>query len=151
MSEIKLDIALPDDRPAIAKVLADPLVRQRAHLLVMPDPTAVAMLMDSVHLLTIRYDGRVVGIITLDRVSTDCWELGYLLNRADWGRGIMTTAVGLLCDRLKPGTQLTATVDNENVASQRVLIKNGFTRVRDDGERGIWIYKRDLRQSNIRV
>ena len=145
MPAIKLNIATPEDSPAIAQILTDPLVRQRAHLLVVPDPTAVAMLMHSVHLLTVRCDGRVVGIITLDRVSADCWELGYLLNRADLGQGIMTTAVGHLLDRLKPGTQLRATVDNDNVASQRVLVKNGFNQVRNDGERGMWCFKKDLR------
>lgn len=141
MSEIKLNMATPDDGPTIAQILTDPLVRQRAHLLVVPDPTAVAMLMNSVHLLTIHCDDRVVGIITLERVSADCWELGYLLNRADWGRGIMTTAVGHLLDRLKPGTRLKAIVDDDNVASQRVLAKNGFIRVSDDGERGSWLFK----------
>lgn len=145
MSAIKLNMATPDDSPAIAQILTDPLVRQRAHLLVVPDPTAVAMLMNSVHLLTIRYNDRVVGIITLERVGEDCWELGYLLNRADWGQGIMTTAVGRLIDRLKPGTQLKATVDNDNVASQQVLVKNGFSQVCNDGEQGTWCLKKDLR------
>ena len=145
MSEIELNMATIDDAPAIAHILTDPLVRQRAHLLVIPDPAAVTMLMASVHLLAIRRAGRVVGIITLDRVSEKCWELGYLLSRSDWGHGIMTTAVGLLLERLRLGTQLTATVDNGNVASQRVLAKNGFVRVGDDGERGTWRYKKDLR------
>lgn len=145
MPEIELNMATIDDAPAIAHILTDPLVRQRAHLLVVPDPAAVTMLMASVHLLAIRRAGRVVGIITLDRVSENCWELGYLLSRSDWGHGIMTTAVGLLLEQLRSGTQLTATVDNGNVASQRVLVKNGFVRVGDDGERGTWQYKKDLR------
>ncbi|KRM35503.1 MULTISPECIES: GNAT family N-acetyltransferase [Limosilactobacillus] len=145
MPEIELNMATIDDAPAIARILTDPLVCQRAHLLVVPDPAAVTMLMASVHLLAIRRAGRVVGIITLDLVSENCWELGYLLSRSDWGQGIMTTAVGLLLERLRSGTQLTAIVDNENVASQRVLVKNGFVRVGDDGERGTWRYKKDLR------
>lgn len=145
MPKIKLNKALPADGPAIAQILADPLVCQRAHLLVVPDPTAVAMLMNSVYLLTIRYNGRVVGIITLDQGKKDRWKLGYLLDRADWGRGIMTAAVAHLLGHLKPETQLEATVDNDNVASQRVLSKNGFTRMYDDGERGTWFYKKGLR------
>ncbi|HJA27412.1 MAG TPA: GNAT family N-acetyltransferase [Candidatus Limosilactobacillus intestinigallinarum] len=145
MPAIKLNMATSDDSADIAQILADPLVRQRAHLLVVPDPTAVAMLMHSVHLLTIRCDDRVVGIITLDRVNADCWELGYLLNRADWGQGIMTMAVGYLLDRLKPGTRLRAIVDDDNVASQRVLAKNGFSQVRNDGEQGTWCFKKGLR------
>lgn len=145
MPEIKINVAVPDDSPAIAKILADPLVQRRAHLMVLPDPTAVAMLMQSTHLLTIRCDGQIVGIMTLEQVNANRWELGYLLRRTDWGKGIMTAAVGLLCYCLHPGECLQATVDNDNIGSQRVLIKNAFTKETDDGEQGKWFFKKSLR------
>lgn len=144
MTEIKLNVAVPEDSTAIARILADPLVQRRAHLMVVPDPTAVAMLMKSVYLLTIRRDQQVVGVITLEPVADECWEIGYLLRRADWGQGIMTAAVGLLCDWLHPGATLLATVDDDNIGSQRVLIKNGFTKEANDGEQGKWLFKKSL-------
>lgn len=144
MTEVKINVAVPADSLAIAKILADPLVQRRAHLMVLPDPTAVAMLMQSTHLLTVRCDKQIVGIMTLEQVNASCWELGYLLRRADWGKGIMTAAVGLLCDRLHPEKYLQATVDDDNIGSQRVLIKNGFIKEADDGERGKCFFKKSL-------
>ncbi len=144
MPEVQINMAVPSDSPAIAAILADPLVQRRAHLMVVLDPTAVAMLMQSTHLLTIRCDKQIVGIMTLEQVTATCWELGYLLCRTDWGKGIMTAAVGLLCDRLQPGKCLRATVDDDNIGSQRVLIKNGFAKETDDGEQGKWFFQKGL-------
>ena len=144
MPEVQINMAVPSDSPAIAAILADPLVQRRAHLMVVLDPTAVAMLMQSTHLLTIRCDKQIVGIMTLEQVTATCWELGYLLRRTDWGEGIMTAAVGLLCDRLQPGKCLRATVDDDNIGSQRVLIKNGFAKETDDGEQGKWFFQKGL-------
>lgn len=144
MPEVQINMAVPSDSPAIAAILADPLVQRRAHLMVVPDPTAVAMLMQSTHLLTIRCDKQIVGIMTLEQVTATCWELGYLLRRTDWGKGIMTAAVGLLCDRLLPGNCLRATVDDDNIGSQRILIKNGFAKETDDGEQGKWFFQKGL-------
>lgn len=144
MPEVQINMAVPSDSSTIAAILADPLVQRRAHLMVVPDPTAVAMLMQSTHLLTIRCDKQIVGIMTLEQVTATCWELGYLLRRTDWGKDIMTAAVGLLCDRLQPGKCLRATVDDDNIGSQRVLIKNGFAKETDDGEQGKWFFQKGL-------
>ena len=58
-----------------------------------------------------------------------CAELGYWLARSDWGRGIMTQAVGALCRFAVIEWKLvriTAQVFDTNAASIRVLEKNGF-------------------------
>lgn len=77
-------------------------------------------------------DGKAVGNITIER-HTDVYgkdaEIGYLLETAHWGKGIMTQAAGLICalafDALDI-LRITSRVCVPNVASWRVLEKNGF-------------------------
>lgn len=58
-------------------------------------------------------------------------EIGYWLGEPYWGRGIMTAVVGAFREHLCRELQLvriTGTVFEGNVASARVLEKNGFER-----------------------
>lgn len=58
-------------------------------------------------------------------------ELGYWLAQPYWGQGIMTNAVKEFIKQLQTDTQLsrfTVSVVTENIASIRVLEKNGFVR-----------------------
>ena len=78
-------------------------------------------------------DGRLAGNISVER-KEDVYrldgELGYLLDRSFWGRGIATLAVGHFCrevfERLNL-ERITAAVYAPNIASCRVLEKNGFS------------------------
>lgn len=77
-------------------------------------------------------DGKIVGNITIERKS-DVYrkdgELGYLLLEEYWSQGIMTEAVRQMCAEAfdKLGLiRISALVYAENIASQRVLEKNGF-------------------------
>ncbi|MBI2143970.1 GNAT family N-acetyltransferase [Candidatus Woesearchaeota archaeon] len=73
--------------------------------------------------------GEVAGGIGLRYIEGRKAELGYWLAEKHWGKGIMTTAVGLVTDyavkqlRLR---RLYATVFTSNKASARVLEKSGF-------------------------
>jgi ribosomal-protein-alanine N-acetyltransferase len=79
-------------------------------------------------------DGRLAGRITMNNVVRGVFQsasLGYWVDAARHGRGIATAAVGALIrvaftemglHRLEAGTLL------HNVASQRVLERNGFVR-----------------------
>ncbi len=86
---------------------------------------------------TILVDGEVCGTIGR-RLLSGQWTVGYGLGRAFWGRGIASRALGLLLAQsdVRP---LYATVAATNVASIRVLQKNGFaitqTRKADETER----------------
>lgn len=57
-------------------------------------------------------------------------EIGYVFHKEYWGKGYGTRSVALVCDfagqvlKLK---SLSASVVDENTASSRILIKNGFT------------------------
>ena len=77
-------------------------------------------------------DGSVVGNISVEKKS-DVYckdgEIGYLLLTEHWSKGIMTEAVRQICDVAFSELDLvriTALVYEPNVASQRVLQKNGF-------------------------
>jgi len=75
------------------------------------------------------------GVCSLDqsRVDPFVWELGYWLRPALSGQGIATSAVKLLIEQVLSSsvapqiTRIEAKVLAGNVASQRVLAKNGFS------------------------
>jgi len=77
-------------------------------------------------------EGRVVGSVSVER-KPDVYrmdgELGYMLLKDFWNRGLMTQAVGQVCEiaiRELGLNRITASVFYPNLASQRVLLKNGF-------------------------
>ncbi len=78
-------------------------------------------------------DGKIVGSISIER-KADIYrldgELGYMLLRDYWNRGLMSRAVGQVCEiaiKELGLNRITANVFHPNLASQRVLLKNGFT------------------------
>lgn len=78
--------------------------------------------------------GLLVGGIGLVVRAGGAEELGYWVGRPYWGQGIATAAVGLflrLLDGLGVEGPLLAQTLQGNVASQRVLLANGFAA---DGE-----------------
>ncbi len=73
---------------------------------------------------TVLLDGRVAGTVTtFERGGRRL--VGYWLGKGFWGRGVATRAVAELL-RLDPSRPLFAHVAKSNVASVRVLEKNGF-------------------------
>ncbi|MFC4804815.1 GNAT family N-acetyltransferase [Filifactor villosus] len=82
----------------------------------------------------VEVDGRVVGNMSVEK-KEDVYhcdgEIGYLLLDEYASKGVMTQAVGLLCDlafRELDILRITALVYSPNIASIRVLEKNGFIR-----------------------
>ncbi|AQK62395.1 uncharacterized N-acetyltransferase p20 [Zea mays] len=79
--------------------------------------------------------GAVVGAVSLAPTPERCrWELGYVLARAHWGKGVATAAVrralrDAFADLEPEGLRrVEALVDVGNPASQRVAEKAGFRR-----------------------
>ncbi|SJZ77158.1 ribosomal-protein-alanine N-acetyltransferase [Chitinophaga eiseniae] len=71
----------------------------------------------------------------------DQLEIGYTLARAYWGKGIATTVAKMLVDYCFNQTvvkEVVALTDLDNVGSQKVLLKAGFSRsprnIRREGE-----------------
>ena len=64
-------------------------------------------------------------------------RLGYLLSEATWGKGIASELVGGFiswCRGKEPITTIAAGVAHDNLASKRVLEKNGLKPVPSDDE-----------------
>lgn len=77
-------------------------------------------------------DGQYIGFITVEQKGDVCCkdsEIGYMLLTPYWSKGIGTEAVRQICgiafDELDI-LRITAMVYEENIASNRVLEKNGF-------------------------
>lgn len=93
---------------------------------------------------TVYTDGRYVGdawIYAIDPADTPTAMLSYCIFEQDvWGKGVATEAVRMLLEEVQPKYELTtvgAFTYAENVASIRVLEKNGFTLEEAFSEDGI--------------
>ena len=70
-----------------------------------------------------------IGILIKEDVYRKSIEIGYFIGEPFWSKGIATQAVGLLMDHIKKvydPIRLWAEVFEHNIASMRVLEKNGF-------------------------
>ena len=83
-------------------------------------------------------DGQVVGTVSVDQkedVYRKDADIGYFLVNGLWSRGIMTEAVRQVCDLAFAQldiVRITGLVYADNMASRRVLEKNGFQEGRPD-------------------
>ena len=77
-------------------------------------------------------DGRIIGSDSIERKSGIYrfdGELGYMLLNDYWNRGLMSQAVGQVCEiaiKELDLNRITANVFHPNLSSQRILQKNGF-------------------------
>ncbi len=74
---------------------------------------------------TILYCGNVAGYI-VRYMQFNLYEVGYWLGKEYWGKGIATIALKRFLE-IVPDRPLYAHVAKHNIASQRVLLKSGFT------------------------
>jgi len=71
----------------------------------------------------------MIGAFPQDDVNKYNAELGYWLGEPYWGKGIITEAIRLKCDQVFGTTdtnRIFAAVFSYNIASSKVLEKNGF-------------------------
>jgi RimJ/RimL family protein N-acetyltransferase len=78
-------------------------------------------------------DGHPVGAVSLEPTADACrGELGYVLARAHWGKGVATAAVrralAAVFGEVEGLARVEALVDVDNAASHRVAEKAGFRR-----------------------
>ena len=74
------------------------------------------------------YDGKLIGSISVEKKDDDA-EIGYMLLNEYSNKGIGTEAVKQICSiafKVLSLEQITANVFQPNIASIRVLLKNGF-------------------------
>lgn len=91
------------------------------------------------YLIVPRTHGRVIGTAGFFGPPDESGEvtIGYGMVEPEWGNGYGTAAVaGLIwvCRDSGKVTAINADTDLDNYASQRVLEKNGFARVRSTGQ-----------------
>ncbi|WP_267200823.1 GNAT family N-acetyltransferase [Limosilactobacillus kribbianus] len=142
-----IERATDGDAPSLQKLLSDPRVTGPSQLLISPTPAASRFLIQSRHPLVIRRrtaPDKIIGLLFLTALGSNRWELGYLLQVADWNRGLMTEALAGVLNRLKTGMALEATVDRTNPASARVLEKSGFRQIAADARQTTWRYQKRL-------
>ena len=85
--------------------------------------------------LNIFLNNDLIGGVGLTPTEDDFYELGYWLGVEYWGQGYATESVRGLLNYAKsnmPCEKFKANVYKENVASAKVLEKNGFKRVGDE-------------------
>jgi RimJ/RimL family protein N-acetyltransferase len=73
-------------------------------------------------------DGKLIGSISVEKKNDDA-EIGYMLLNEYTNKGIATEAVKQICSiafKALSIEQITANVFQPNIASIRVLLKNGF-------------------------
>lgn len=82
--------------------------------------------------MAIVYKGNIagsIGVMVKEDVYRKSIEIGYFLGEQYWGKGIATTAVGLLLEYIKSNfdvIRIYAEVFGHNASSMKVLEKNGF-------------------------
>ncbi len=78
--------------------------------------------------LAIELDGSLAGCISYWPTDSGATEIGYWVAKPWWSQGIATQAITLLCESyLAEHHEVIATVAEQNIASQRALMKCGFT------------------------
>lgn len=90
----------------------------------------------------------IVGsFVIIPLTNTDDIQLGYALLTAYWGKGYATEIVKAGLDyafNVLELASLAAITEAENVASQNVLLKNGFVfeKATEEGEKKVYQYRR---------
>jgi ribosomal-protein-alanine N-acetyltransferase len=103
-----------------------------------------------------RSSGAPVGLVILSESNSQDVaggievRLGYLLAEPAWGKGIASELLSgfvAWCRQQAAISRIVGGVDPDNVASQRVLEKNGFLRVQntDQVTQDEWIFRLNLR------
>jgi RimJ/RimL family protein N-acetyltransferase len=139
--DVRLRDATHDDLPIFYEHQRDPVASEMAAFAsrdldafmehwttrILGDETGVAK--------TVLVDGQVAGNV-LGFEHDGRREVGYWIGREFWGRGVATRALGAFLAEVTE-RPLYAGVAKHNVASVRVLEKNGFVVVDEPGEPGV--------------
>lgn len=88
------------------------------------------------------YQGELCGAIACEKTANGKGELSYWLKVDYWHKGIMREAINLMMEEIDCNLklmELSARVELDNLASQKVLEHNGFEKQRMDN---LFIYRR---------
>lgn len=89
-----------------------------------------------VYALEWKENSKVIGHVIFQQYEEDSYEIGWIINRNYWGRGIADEVTKTLVDHAK-GLNINSCViecDTEQTASKHIALKNGFVyEGEDDG------------------
>jgi len=77
-----------------------------------------------------RATGRVIGHVVFHPYDATAYEIGWILNRKYWGRGIAGELTAALVSRARELNAVSCVIecDPQQAASRRIAIKHGFAR-----------------------
>lgn len=102
------------------------------------------MIITQKHFHRIKIEGKEVGYIQILSYSNSHPQVEYDLDEEYWNKGIMTRELGQYLETIKNYYKvITAVVEEDNLASIRVLVKNDFIQI-PFGKAGYKIYLRKL-------
>lgn len=139
--ELILRPQLPADAPFLLAILSDPEAMRFWNRAPITDPAVVeglmaeqqaAMAAGLCRYWTLFERDDAVGSIDLSLIGDGAAELGFLLRRDRWGRGLASQAAAAVAAHAFGGlglTRLAAAALTENHAARRVLEKTGFALV----------------------
>lgn len=69
-----------------------------------------------------------LGHLTLDEEKSEVAEIGYMIKPEHWGKGYGSEIANVLIEKAKKSAlkTLKAIIDPDNIASRKILIKQGF-------------------------
>ena len=91
--------------------------------------------------MVLKSNGVMIGVVGLHNFAGDRAEVGCLLAKAYWGRGLMREALLAVLD-VAPGVglaRLDAEIDAGNGRSERLFSGLGFVHIGGDGESAVWM------------
>jgi RimJ/RimL family protein N-acetyltransferase len=140
------------DRAVVLSTMDDPLVREWLNMPTRPgnhDFDSLMRLVREGRETGERYDYTVtepdvdvpLGSVIASRRHRDNYEIAYLAGPAGRGRGLMTRAVGLLCDAMfaQGAGRLELRTHPGNLPSQRLASRCGFQREGTE-RKSIWLH-----------
>jgi RimJ/RimL family protein N-acetyltransferase len=141
-----------DDRAVVLSAFGDPLVRQWLNMPAQPRDSDFDAVLRTIrtgfergdrydYCVTEPPDDVMLGAVIASRRARDNFELAYLARDAGRGRGLMTRAVGLMCDWLFDAGvgRLELRTHPDNAASQRLAERCGFRREGQE-RKSIWLH-----------
>lgn len=128
----------PDDAEALYEILRDPAVMEYIELPFSFEKAAAFLQgngLDTPHRIYALADrsDRVIGQIIFHPYSDDTWEIGWILSRSCWGRGIATAVTLALVQRCREMGVKRCVIECDPVQSvtRHIAEKSGFSRTED--------------------
>lgn len=84
-----------------------------------------------VYAIEYKENSKVIGLVSLIKMSyfEDEYELGYVLNKDYWNKGIMSEAINIFIDYAFNTLNIKKIITGhspDNIASKKIIINNGF-------------------------